>query len=142
VESNSHKNIAIVGAGNLGQALANGLVKSGVFSAENITLSRRTTSELSSFEENNFRVTNHNSKAVDDSDLIIIAVGPQDATPVLNSIKKNLKPEKQILISTMTGVSITSIQKVVGQHIPIVRIMPKTAVSICESMTCDCSISQ
>ena len=36
----------------------------------------------------------------------------------------------------MTGVSIDKIQNVIGDHIPIVRIMPNTAVAICESMTC------
>ena len=36
----------------------------------------------------------------------------------------------------MTGVSIDKIQNVISDHIPIVRIMPNTAVAICESMTC------
>ena len=36
----------------------------------------------------------------------------------------------------MTGVSIQKIQSVVGLQLPIVRIMPNTAVAICESMTC------
>ncbi len=128
--------IAIIGAGNLGQAIAKGLVKSGSFSAEKLTLTRRTISELTSFGEKGFGVTDDNSSAVTKSELIIISVGPQDAERVLKSFKDDLSLDKHILISTMTGVSIDKIQSVVGQQIPIVRIMPNTAVSICESMTC------
>ena len=68
--------------------------------------------------------------------MVIISVGPQDAERVLNSFKDDLNPERYILISTITGVSIDKIQNVIGDHIPIVRIMPNTAVAICESMTC------
>ena len=71
-----------------------------------------------------------------DSKLIIIPVGPLDAERVLDSFKDDLNPDKHILISTMTGVSIQKIQSVVGLQLPIVRIMPNTAVAICESMTC------
>ena len=71
-----------------------------------------------------------------DSKLIIIPVGPLDAERVLDSFKDDLNPERHILISTMTGVSIDKIQNVIGDHISIVRIMPNTAVAICESMIC------
>ena len=70
------------------------------------------------------------------NEMIIVSVGPQDAERVLDSFKDNLNPDKHILISTITGVSIQKIQSVVGLQLPIVRIMPNTAVAICESMTC------
>mgnify|MGYP000447224325 CR=1 FL=1 len=111
-------------------------MKSGSYSSENITLTRRILSELSSFAGHGFRVTDNNSSAIKENELVIISVGPQDAERVLNSFKDNLNPERHILISTMTGVSIDKIQNVIGDHIPIVRIMPNTAVAICESMTC------
>jgi len=136
MDTEEMKKIAIIGAGNLGQAIAKGLLKSGKFSPKDITLTRRTLSELTSFGESGFRLTDNNLSAVQGRDLIIISVGPQDAERVLNSFKNDLKQDKHILISTMTGVSIDKIQSVVGQQIPIVRIMPNTAVAICESMTC------
>ena len=111
-------------------------MKSGSYFSENITLTRRILSELSSFADHGFRVTDNNSSAIKENELVIISVGPQDAERVLNSFKDNLNPERHILISTMTGVSIDKIQNVIGDHIPIVRIMPNTAVAICESMTC------
>ena len=56
--------ISIIGAGNLGQAIAKGLVKSGSYFSENITLTRRILSELSSFADHGFRVTDNNSSAI------------------------------------------------------------------------------
>ena len=111
-------------------------MKSGSYFSENITLTRRILSELSSFADHGFRVTDNNSSAIKENELVIISVGPQDAERVLNSFKDDLNPERHILISTITGVSIDKIQNVIGDHIPIVRIMPNTAGAICESMTC------
>ena len=128
--------IAIIGAGNLGKAIAKGLVKSGKYLPKNITLIRRTLSELSPYKNNGFSITDNNLSAVKVNEMIIVSVGPQDAEQVLDSFKDNLNPNKHILISTITGVSIQKIQSIVGLQLPIVRIMPNTAVAICESMTC------
>ena len=128
--------IAIIGAGNLGKAIAKGLVKSGKYLPENITLTRRILSELSPYKNNGFSITDNNLSAVKVNEMIIVSVGPQDAERVLDSFKDNLNPDKHILISTITGVSIQKIQSIVGLQLPIVRIMPNTAVAICESMTC------
>ena len=97
--------IAIIGAGNLGKAIAKGLVKSGKYLPENITLTRRILSELSPYKNNGFSITDNNSSAVKDSKLIIIAVGPLDAERVLDSFKANLDPDKHILISTIRGIN-------------------------------------
>ena len=128
--------IAIIGAGNLGKAIAKGLVKSGKYLPENITLTRRILSELSPYKNNGFSITDNNLSAVKVNEMIIVSVGPQDAERVLDSFKDNLNPDKHILISTITGVSIKKIESIVGLQLPIVRIMPNTAVAICESMTC------
>ena len=128
--------IAIIGAGNLGKAIAKGLVKSGKYLPENITLTRRILSELSPYKNNGFSITDNNLSAVKVNEMIIVSVGPQDAERVLDSFKANLDPDKHILISTITGVSIKKIESIVGLQLPIVRIMPNTAVAICESMTC------
>ncbi|MBC8345691.1 MAG: pyrroline-5-carboxylate reductase [Candidatus Marinimicrobia bacterium] len=133
---NTINKITIIGAGNLGQAIAHGLGKTDLFSPGNITLTRRTLSELTQISDSGFNVSNDNASAINESDIVIISVGPQDAEKVLNSFKDNLNPEKHILVSTMTGISIDLIQSIIGKQIPIVRIMPNTAVSICESMTC------
>ena len=97
--------IAIIGAGNLGKAIAKGLVKSGKYLPENITLTRRILSELSPYKNNGFSITDNNLSAVKVNEMIIVSVGPQDAEQVLGSFKDNLNPDKHILISTIRGIN-------------------------------------
>jgi len=128
--------LAIIGAGNLGKAIAKGLVRSRKYLPEKITLARRTLSELYLYKNKGFSITDNNLSAVKANEMIIISVGPQEAERVLSLFEEVLNPNKHIIISTITGVSIQKIQSVIGSKIPIVRVMPNTAVAICESMTC------
>lgn len=130
------ENITIIGAGNLGQALAIGLTKSGQYNPSDISLTKRNVKELSHFANSGYKITTDNSVAVEKANMIIVSVGPQDAEELFHSIKDVLNPNKHIIVSTITGVNIDFIENIVGDGIPIIRIMPNTAVAICESMTC------
>ena len=52
----------------------------------------------------------------------------------MNVIKADLDPKMHILVSTVAGVTIEFIENIIGAGFPIVRIMPNTAIGICESM--------
>ena len=69
--------IAIIGAGNLGTSLVNGLINSNKFSATNFSLSKRKITSLSSFSEKGCVVTNNNRDAVKNADIVVLAVLPQ-----------------------------------------------------------------
>ena len=56
----------------------------------------------------------------------------------MNSIKKELTSDK-LLISVVTGVTISEIENLVKKNIPLFRAMPNTAIAIQQSMTCVCS---
>jgi len=128
--------IAILGAGNIGTSIANGLVQSNSFPADNIILTRRRTNLLSEMENKGFIVQANNVEAVKNSECIIIAVEPQQIDGVLNEIKPELIPGKHIVISIVTAVSIKQIAKQIGGQIAIIRAMPNTAIAVRESMTC------
>ncbi|MCP3899381.1 MAG: pyrroline-5-carboxylate reductase [Desulfobacteraceae bacterium] len=128
--------IAILGAGNIGCAIANGLVQSDIFKASNITLTRRRTHFLSEMESKGFIVQSDNVDAVKKSDCIIIAVEPQQIDGVLQEINKDLIPSKHIVISVVTAVSLKQIADQIGKPIAIIRAMPNTAIAVRESMTC------
>ena len=128
--------IAIIGAGNIGCSLAEGLLSSGVFKSENLTLTRRKVELLKDYKQKGITVISDNQVAVNRSDVIIIGVEPQQIDDLLMEIGADLHPEKHILISVVTGVSINQIEKKIGKKIPVVRAMPNTAISIRESMTC------
>lgn len=134
-----NKNIAILGAGNIGTAIATGLAASVNFEPNQITLTRRRLSLLESYAEEGFHITSDNSEAVIKSDIIIIAVEPQQVDALLSEIAPYLDAKKHMIISVVSGISISQIEKALDSDIPIVRAMPNTAISIGESMTCICT---
>jgi pyrroline-5-carboxylate reductase len=129
------KKIAIIGGGNLGASIATGLLSSDKHESGDITVTRRKTHLLQELSEAGVKVHSDNVKAVQDSDIIILAVKPKTVDNILEEIKNDLR-EDQILVSVVTGVTIAYIQMKTGTNIPIFRAMPNTAIAIRESMTC------
>ncbi|MBX2842727.1 MAG: pyrroline-5-carboxylate reductase [Flammeovirgaceae bacterium] len=131
----SHK-IAIIGGGNLGASIAEGIAKSGLISPDKITVTRRKLDKIAHLKDIEIKTSNNNRLAVDNADIIVLAVKPKQLKDVLYEIQPKLKPGKHILISVVTGVSLADMGSVVGENITIVRAMPNTAIAIQESMTC------
>ncbi len=129
-------NIAILGAGNLGGAIARGLIKSQAFSPEKIVLTRRHVDRLAEFARLGFKIEKHNVQAVQQSAIILITVEPQQIDGVLAEIKPVLQPERHLIISCVSGVSIAQIRRQLSKKVVIVRAMPNTGVEVGQSMTC------
>lgn len=128
--------IAILGGGNLGRALAMGWTESGYCPPERIRITRRNADKLAYFSEAGFRVGSDNVDAVRESDLIVLAVQPQQVEALLEEIRAAVDPARHRVISVISGVSIRQLRERLDTMAPIVRAMPNTAVSIGESMTC------
>ena len=105
------KKITIIGSGNMGLSLAKGLVKSGLYKAESITLTRRTLSGLTEYADQGFHITNKNAEAVKDADIIVLAVLPQQVNKVLQEIKSSIIPSKQLFTSLVSGVTCEDIKE-------------------------------
>ena len=129
------KKIAIIGGGNLGSAIAEGLLKSKFCKPSNITITKRNLSTLEKLQEKGVKTTSENAEAVKNSELVILAVKPYQVSDVLNGFKDNLT-EKHTLVSVVTGVLIEDIEGIIQKKIPVFRAMPNTAISIEQSMTC------
>jgi pyrroline-5-carboxylate reductase len=127
--------IAIIGGGNLGVAIAEGLTESSFSSASDITVTRRTVSALTSLADKGFKISSENSAAVKASSIVILAVKPFQVKDVLSEISHVLEP-RHILISVVTGVFIKEMLEVTGKTLPIFRAMPNTAIAIRQSITC------
>jgi len=128
--------ICILGAGNIGMAIANGLVQSGEFKPENITLTRRRVGHLEEAAKRGFLVSENNLEGVRRCSVLILAVEPLQLNSLLDEIKEELVPSRHVLISVITGASIRQIRKRIGDKVPIVRAMPNTAIANREAMTC------
>jgi pyrroline-5-carboxylate reductase len=129
------RRIAILGAGNLGRALAEGWVAAEQVEARDVTLTRRRIDKLADMVEVGFGVEADNVVAVSRSEVVVLAVQPGQVDSVLAEVSHALRADAHQLISVVSGVSLASLRDRVGD-VPVVRAMPNTAVSIRESMTC------
>ena len=132
------KKIAIIGGGNLGSSIAEGLLNSKFCKANEITVTRRNTYSLQPLQQRGVIVRSDNNLAVKESDVIIVAVKPYQVMEVLGKMARTLTAKK-ILISVVTGTSIQDMEEVVNKKLPLFRAMPNTAIAIQESMTCICA---
>tara|TARA_R110002012_G_C11562334_1_gene603537 strand:- start:51 stop:914 length:864 start_codon:yes stop_codon:yes gene_type:complete len=129
--------IAIIGAGNLGMAIAKGILHSN--GATTMYLTKRNTESIKEFEKyGNVTVTSDNQEAVKNSDILVFAVQPGHFASILEETK-DLLTEKHVVISTITGFRIPKIEEIIGNDKFIIRSMPNTAISVGKSMTCICS---
>ena len=128
--------IAILGAGNIGIAIANGLVAAEFTRIEDIILTRRKIHLLDKKKKQGFTVSKNNIEAVRNAKFIIIAVEPKHVAGLLKEINDELSLEKHIIISVVTGVTIDQQLEWIGKNIPFVRAMPNTGIAVRESMTC------
>ncbi len=129
------KKIAIIGGGNLGASIAKGLLRSGLHNSGHITVTRHKVHLLQELSDVGVKVHSDNVRAVNESDIIILAIKPKSVDHILEEIKDELR-EDQILVSVVTGVTIAFLQLKIGNNIPVFRAMPNTAIAIRESMTC------
>ena len=132
----SGKRIAILGTGNIGSAIARGLVAGGVAPAAEITLTRRILGSLGPLREEGFRLTTDNVAAVRASDLLFIAVTPQQLDGLLAEIRAVVDARKHTVVSIVSGATIAGIRAQLGSDVPVIRAMPNTAIAIRQSMTC------
>jgi pyrroline-5-carboxylate reductase len=127
--------IAIIGGGNLGTAIAEGLLKSKFCKPADITITKRNTATLKQLADKGVNVTSNNNEAVKKSQLVLLAVKPFQVADVVTNIKKDIAV-KHVLVSVITGVSLTDLAEMAKKKVAVFRAMPNTAIAIQESMTC------
>ena len=116
--------LAIIGTGNMGKALINGFISSGVVSSDSITVYDAYMPALDA-AVSKFGVNKANSanEAVKDADYVLMAVKPQQFDEVLSGITPDLD-DKTVVLSIAAAVKTERILNIVGTNRKIVRIMP------------------
>lgn len=130
--------VAIIGCGNIGLSIVQGFLKQQTIPSKNITATRRNIVELVSLKGSGVKLMSDNIEAINESDLIIIAVKPYNIVNVLEELKDHLKTGKHLIVSVTAGVTIKKIQDIVGTKVPVFRAMPNISASVGTSVTCIC----
>ncbi|MFB6343426.1 pyrroline-5-carboxylate reductase [Saccharicrinis sp. FJH62] len=128
--------VAILGSGNLGFSIAQGLESAGLFTKDSMSLAEKNAHRKASIEAMGYNITDNSSEAVNGCDLIILVVKPWQIDELIDEIRDAIDPEKQVIASCVTGVTSGHIYKLLGQTMPFFRVMPNTGIAVKESMTC------
>ncbi|CAH1400255.1 unnamed protein product [Nezara viridula] len=127
--------IGFVGAGNMAQAIAFGLIDAGAIPAKNIIASAPSMNNLEKFKEKSAIVTHDNNEVINKSDIIFIAVKPQYLDSAIKSFN-NIPHEKKVYVSILAGVRLETIQEKFQLHCDaknsykIIRVLPNIAVLV------------
>jgi pyrroline-5-carboxylate reductase len=117
--------IAFIGAGNMACSIIGGLIEGGL-AAGNITACARTEESLQKTAQK-FQVNTELDplKAVEDADVVVLAVKPQILKEVALAIAPALT-QQTLILSVAAGITTDSMAKWLGQELAIVRSMPNT----------------
>lgn len=121
------KTIGVLGAGNMGEALLGGLVKACIIEPSQVIASRRTRTALDRLKDvYGVRITLDNRELVAKSDVVVVAVKPQNLHEVLGGIVKEIT-DKKLIISIAAGISTNLIEGLFECRVPVIRVMPNVA---------------
>jgi len=142
-----NKKIGFIGTGNMGEAFIGAIIKSGLFSPSSIFASDINKERLT-FLNNHYgiSVTDDNFKLFTKSDIVILAVKPQQMEQVLSGIitqKAYGISERKLVISIAAGIKIKTIEDLLyapldekkKKNIPVIRVMPNTPVLLLQGMS-------
>lgn len=130
--------IGFIGGGNMAEALIRGLIKNG---KRNIIVSDPVDERRRYLEKcYGIKTTSSNIDVVNNSEIIVIAVKPQNILEVLEEIKDYVK-EKHTVVSIAAGIPLNLIKNYLKTD-KLIRAMPNLAAIVGESMTvlaiCEC----
>jgi pyrroline-5-carboxylate reductase len=127
--------LGFIGAGNMALAIADAVVKAGLYRGTEIIASDIAADRRKLFSEQiGTAVTDKNNQVMRRAGLVVLAIKPQQAKAVLGPLN-GLLGCGQIIVSIMAGVSTTAIEKMLGPETIVVRVMPNLAIRVAAGMT-------
>jgi len=133
------RKIAVLGAGQIGEALISGLLSSGWREPAELSASTRREERAAELRERHgIEVTLSNAEAAGGAALVVIAVKPQDIEALLGEIGPLIQPEQTVL-SIAAAIPTATIERQLGSGVPVVRAMPNTPAVVHEGMAGVCA---
>lgn len=130
--------IAIIGAGAMGGAMADGFIKSGAVKPADISVANPTAQKLEHFALQGASVTTDNKTAAEGADIVVIAVKPWLVEQVVNELKPMLNYTRQTIITVAAGISGSQFTAWLKKDDAVPQtfiVIPNTAIAVLASMT-------
>lgn len=120
-----HYKVGFLGVGNMAQAIIKGLIENKTVPPNHIFASNRSPGKLQKVSEvYGIQTRATNEEVINDSDVIILAMKPQDLGAAIDPLSSAFM-DKQIVVSLAAGVTLRTLEKKLPQC-RIVRLMPNT----------------
>lgn len=129
--------LGIIGCGNMGSALAEGILSKKILPFNSIYVSDKEVQKTKPLHRKFGICVCTNEELAKKCDLIIIAIKPQGHKALLASISEEFAGSKH-LISLMAGVKISKIVSAAGKKTAVTRAMPNIAALVGKSVTAVC----
>ena len=129
--------IAIIGAGNMGGAIARGLAKGTLTQSKNIRVSDVSQANLDVIKAfaPEIAVSNSNRETIKNADIIILAVKPWLVEIISEEIENLIDYKKQIIVSIAAGVDFSKLANFFSTDATMFRIIPNTAIDVLQSVS-------
>ncbi|MBL0940397.1 MAG: pyrroline-5-carboxylate reductase [Gemmatimonadaceae bacterium] len=129
------QSIAVIGIGTMGRAIASGLVKAQVVSADQLVLHDRDHASAHKLAEElaGASVAINTATVCRSADVVLLCVKPNDVPQAIAQMG-TLSPHT-LLISIAAGVTLSALQDAAGADVPVVRAMPNTPCLIGQGLT-------
>ncbi len=129
--------IAIIGAGNIGGAIARGLTLGAKINAKDICVSDVNNKALQALKDFNPDITtgNSNVEAIKNADIIIIALKPWLIESVAHDIQNEINYDNQLIVSIAAGVDFSQLKSFFSPDALLFRVIPNTAIEKRESLS-------
>lgn len=128
--------LAAIGTGKLGSAILRGWVTSGQLLPAELTLPGRF-SGVALAAELGARVMPTNRETVVGAEVLLLAVKPYQLVSVLTEVREALTPEC-LIISVAAGVPTSTLEAVLSEGQPVLRVLPNTPAQISASASALC----
>ncbi|MFQ5956789.1 MAG: pyrroline-5-carboxylate reductase [Candidatus Brocadiales bacterium] len=131
------KGIGLIGAGKMGEALLNGILKTGLAKPKNIficDISKKRCSDLG--KELGVKIAKNNKDLAQNVSLVILAVKPPDVPGILTQMRDDIGPDKHLVISIAAGVTTSTLENSLNEGSRVIRAMPNAACLVGEAATC------
>jgi pyrroline-5-carboxylate reductase len=128
--------VAILGAGSMGEILAEGLLRAG-WTVDALVLAARREDRARDAERRTGVTTLLDpAAAAEGRDVVVVAVKPKDVHHLIDQIRGTITPD-QTIISLAAGVPL-AVYETALPGVPVVRSMPNTPAAVDEAMTAYC----
>lgn len=127
--------LAIIGTGRLGEALLRGLLRSNWVQPHQVICTARREERVHDLQSTHgVRATLDNAAAIAEADVILVALKPQSLLDVVGDAAHAFHAG-QTVVSMAAGTTTASIEALLPDAVPVVRVMTNTPVQVDQAMS-------